>query len=168
MCQHNFILCVMWLIHVRDMTHSYMWNDSLICVISYSVFFLCCVPSRAWHDTFICGHNSIMWTKRLIHTCKTTHLSLQYDLKVCCSHCFLLLCVRLLFNKYSHTSTLLFHLCDITLAHTCMSGLMTLHMCDRTHSHVWHDSFTSVAWLIYEINTASHAWYRVAKTHRMP
>jgi len=43
--------------------------------------------------------------KRLI-LCTTTHLSHQYDLKVCCSHCFLLLFVRTLFTKHFHTSTL--------------------------------------------------------------
>ena len=52
--------------------------------------FCCCVPSRAWHDTFTCGHNSFMCATWLIHMCKTTHLSHQYDLKVCGSHCFLL------------------------------------------------------------------------------
>ena len=29
---HDSFICVTWLIHICDMTHSYMWHDSSICV----------------------------------------------------------------------------------------------------------------------------------------
>jgi len=35
-----------------------------------------------------------------------------------------------------------------------------IHMCDMTHSHVWHDSFTCVTWLIHMCDmTHSHVWH---------
>ena len=149
--------------------YSYMWNDSLICAIQYSVVFVvvCLHVRDMTHSHVDTTHScvrrdSFTCVKRLICLINTIWKSVA--LIVFCS-----LFVRSLFNKHFHTSTLLFHCCDMTLVHTRMSGLMTLDKCDMIHSHSWHDSFTSAAWLIYEINTApSHAWYRAAKTHKMP
>jgi len=31
---HDSFICVTWLIHMSDMTHSYVWHDSFICVTS--------------------------------------------------------------------------------------------------------------------------------------
>jgi len=33
---------------------------------------------------------------------------------------------------------------------------MTMHMCDITHTHVWHDSFTCVTWL-FHVCSMTHA-----------
>jgi len=30
--RHDSLICVTWLIHMCDMTHSYVWHDSFICV----------------------------------------------------------------------------------------------------------------------------------------
>jgi len=35
-----------------------------------------------------------------------------------------------------------------------------IHMCDMTHAHLWHDSFTCVTWLIYVCDmTHLHVWH---------
>jgi len=50
--------------------------------------------------------------------------------------------------------TRLIHMCDTTHSHvwhdsfTCVTRL--IHMCGTTHSHVWHDSFTRVTWPLYK------------------
>jgi len=54
-------------------------------------------------------------------------------------------------------------MCDMTRSHvwhdlfTCVTWL--IHMCDMTRSHVWHDSFTCVTWLVHMYDmTHSHVW----------
>ena len=54
---NDSFICVSWLIHMCDMTHSYVWHDSFICV-SWLI--------HVWHDSFIC----VTW---LIHMCDMTH-----------------------------------------------------------------------------------------------
>jgi len=57
-------LCVTWLI-VRDMTHSYVWQDSFVFVTG--LIHMCNMThSYGWHDSFIC----VTW---LIHMCDRTH-----------------------------------------------------------------------------------------------
>ena len=55
-------------------------------------------------------------------------------------------------------------MCDMTYSHvrhdsfTYMTWL--IFMCDMSHSHVWHGSFTGVAWLIHICGmTHSHVWH---------
>jgi len=53
-------ICVTWLIHMCDMTHSYVWHvihDNVIHDMTHSY---------VWHDSFIC----VTW---LIHMCDMTH-----------------------------------------------------------------------------------------------
>jgi len=42
-----------WLIHMCDMTHSYMWHDSFICV-AWLIHICDMTHSFEWHDSFIC------------------------------------------------------------------------------------------------------------------
>ena len=70
--------CVIWLIHLCDMTHSYVWHDSFICVtcpIHAGGWFICVTwrihmcdmtHSYVWHDAFMC----VTWR---IHMCDMTH-----------------------------------------------------------------------------------------------
>ena len=59
-------MCVTWLIHMRDMTHSYVWRDSFICV-PWLIHTCDMSYSHMWHDSFIC----VPWL--LIHMCDMTH-----------------------------------------------------------------------------------------------
>ena len=64
---------VTWLIHICDMTHSYVWHDSFICVTWY-----------VWHNSFI----SVTW---LIHMCDTTHSYVWHD-SFTCAACLIQMC----------------------------------------------------------------------------
>jgi len=48
---HDSFLCVTWLIPMCDMTHSYVWHDSLICV-SWLINMWDMTHSYVWHDSF--------------------------------------------------------------------------------------------------------------------
>ena len=64
-------ICVPWLIHMCDMTHSYVWHDSFMCDMTHSyvtwrihtlrVSFICNMTHsyvtgliHVWHDSFMC------------------------------------------------------------------------------------------------------------------
>ena len=60
--------------------------------------------------------------------------------------------------------TWLIHMCDMTHSHvwhdwfTCVTWL--IHICDMTHSYVWHDAFTWVTWLIHMCDMKhSYIWH---------
>ena len=57
--QHDSFICVSWLIHMCYMTHSYVWHDSFIFVTWLMT------DSYVWHDSFSC----VTW---LIHMCDMT------------------------------------------------------------------------------------------------
>ena len=107
------------------MTHSYVWQDSFICV---TWFIDVCDMSHSylWHGSFMC----VTW---LIHMCDKTHSYVWHDS---------LMCV-----------TCLIHICD--MAHSCVwhdwfiCVTWLIHVCDMINSYVWRDSFICVTWLIH-------------------
>jgi len=46
-------VCVTWLIHMCDMTHSYVWHDSFICV-TWPTHMCDMTHSYVWNDSLIC------------------------------------------------------------------------------------------------------------------
>jgi len=108
---HDSIICVTWLNHVCDMTHSYVWHDSIICVTWLT---LACdvTQSYVWHDSIIC----VTW---LTHMCDMTH---SYVWRVFCvfTRVSLLTCMCV---------TWLNHMCDMTHSYvwpnscTCVTWL---------------------------------------------
>ena len=62
---HDSFICVTWLIHMRNMTHSYVWHDSFIRV-TWLIYMHDMTHSYVSDDSFIC----VPW---LIHTCNTSH-----------------------------------------------------------------------------------------------
>jgi len=60
--------CVIWLIHMCDMTHSYVWHDSRTCTHLEGSFL--------WYDPFI----NIMWSK---HTRDMTHSCVTWLIQIC-------------------------------------------------------------------------------------
>ena len=99
-------ICVTWLSHMCGMTHSCVWHDSFICVISQV---LVCVTERidtcdmthsyVWHDWFIC----VPW---LIHMCDMTHSYVWHD--------------------HSHVCHVKSDVCQMWLTHTYTSTLNQL------------------------------------------
>ena len=104
-------------IHMCDMTHSYVWHDSFICV-TWLIHMCGMTHSYVWQDSFIC----VTW---LIRMCDVTHVYVWHDSFICV--------------------TWLIHVCDMTHSYVrrgsfvCVMWL--IHMCDMTHSYVWHGSF---------------------------
>jgi len=69
---HDPFIRVTWLVHMRDVTHSFVWHAWFICVTwlihvcNMNDSYVCHVThSYVWHDSFI----YVMW---LIHTCDMT------------------------------------------------------------------------------------------------
>jgi len=144
-------MCVTCLIYMCDMTHSYVWRDSFICVLVLSAIWnlkfgdlMCvrmCVMTNylcdmthlyVWYDSFIC----VTW---LIRMCDVTHLYVwwcypQFEMwrpDVC-------LYVR-------HDESFVWHMTHLYVWHDsfiCVTWL--IHVCDMTHSYVWRDSFICV------------------------
>ena len=111
---HDSFICVTWLIHVCDMTHSYVWHDSSM--TTFSKISLDMTHSRVWHDSFICvtwlihddlfadllRHDSFMCVTQFVHMCNMTHLYVWHD--------------------------------------SSKRVTWLIHMWDMTHSYVWRDS----------------------------
>jgi len=126
-------MCVIWLIHVCDMTHSCVWYDSFMCV-TWLISVCDITYLYVWHDPFI----RVLY---LIPECDTTYLYVWHDWFVC--------------------ATWLIHVCDVThscvwrdalICVTCLIG-----MCDVPHWYVWRDSLTCVTRLI-DMCDVTH-WY---------
>ena len=71
-------ICVTWLIHMCDTTHSYVWHDSFIHVtwpfiyVTWLIHICDMTHSYMWHDSFIC----VTW---LIHMCGVSHSYMWRD-----------------------------------------------------------------------------------------
>jgi len=73
--------CVIWLIQMCDMPHSYVWQDSIIStqmIYMCGTIHMCDVPhSYVWHDSFMrvdtthlyAWHATLICAKWLIHMC---------------------------------------------------------------------------------------------------
>jgi len=111
-----------------DMTHSYVWHDSFRCVtwlihmcdMTHShvtrLTHMCDMThSYVWHDSFIC----VTW---LIRGCDITYEWVTSHMKWVMSQIWM-----------THAR--------LTLS--AIERLPLIHMCDTTHSYVWHNSFIS-------------------------
>jgi len=110
---------------MRDMTHSYAWDDSFKCV-RWLIHMCKMTRLHMRHDSIIC-------VRRLIHMCETTHSYVWDDEFICVtwlSHMY----------KIAHS-----YVWDDSVI--CVTWL--IHMCDMTHPYVWHDSVICVTWLIH-------------------
>jgi len=140
---HGSFLCVTWLIHICDVTLSYVWRVSW----PSRVEAFACVTQRIcatwlilmWHDSFEC----VTW---LILMCDMTHSHVWHDLTI--------------------SVTGLFHICDMPHDYVEAFTCQARNICDMTHSYVtwlilmWHDSFVLVTWLVVMCDTAHfHAWH---------
>jgi len=134
----DFLALETWLIYICAMTHSHVCHDSFRCV--------------PW----------------LIHTWDMTHAYTCHDsfmyktpAYVCHLTC---ICVALLIRMHTIFVPWLIHMCDMIHSceswlihvrdvlkrpHLCRYDITSSHMCGIIYSHVWHDSFMCVTWLIH-------------------
>jgi len=112
-----------WLVRTCDLTHSYVWHDSFICVTwlvrKCDILIRTCdmTHSYVWHDSFVC----VTW---LIHMCDLTHSYVWHDSFVCV--------------------TWLDRMFDMIYSYVWHDSFV----CDMTHLYVWPDSFVRATWLI--------------------
>jgi len=120
-----------------DMTHSYIWRDSCVCVTwliftSEQAYDLAWTPSKTgtgWQRLIRCLNLEVIFRKRA-----TNYRAL----------------LRKMTNEARHPMTLCHPVRDVP----CVTWL--IHMCDMTHSYyvtwlvrvVWHDIFICATWLI--------------------
>jgi len=159
------LICVTWLIDMCDMTHSYVWHDSLICVTwlidmcerqaprcrLYSSTLCVCVCKRDMSHSYEVTHMSdficVTWLINM-HSCLTwlmhMYSRMQHDLfiyvrneplHIICFH-VRCACIRV---------TWLIHICDTTQSYLWRDtfimwhdAFICFHVRDMTHSNVWH------------------------------
>jgi len=167
-------MSVMWLIHVCDMTHSYVRHDSFKCIFSscsgHTRLMLMCDVTHWWvgHDSSTC----VLWP---IHMCDTAQ-SFSWR------HSFI--CVTWLSHMSDMTHSCVWHdsfmrvpwlirVFDLTYSYvyfrdifgpirmtkvymrinriplTQMSHVHSFARCDLTHLHVRRDAFIRVTWHIH-------------------
>jgi len=175
---HDSFRCVTWLIQMCDMTHSYMWHDSCICVtwlvriydmphthervLSYAG------TSHVTHLNWVIPH---MWMNHIPHmntsirTGQTQNFGLSkfWSVKILVCQIFGLLPrahIHIHAYTYAHYRSLLqksprketilnFSLLPRAHQIVLVSFHGSRHMCDMTHSYVYHDSCIHVTWLMH-------------------
>jgi len=120
--QHIFIKHVVWPVDMCDMTHSYVWPDSIICA-TWLIHNLCDMT----HSCVTC----------LFYVCFVTHSNVGRE-HLDGTSLDLLTCVTWPIDEW-HDSIICAHDSFI-----CVTWL--IHMCGVTFSDVCRDSFTCVAW----------------------
>jgi len=167
--QHIFIKHVVWPVDMCDMTHSYVWPDSIICA-TWLIHNLCDMTHSCVTCLFyVCfvthsnvGREHLDGTSLDLLTCVTWPIDEWHDSIICAHDSFI--CV-----------TWLIHMCGVTFSDVCRDSftcvawtfawqvVTPIDMCDMTHScvswlihmcgmnicmasrytywHVWHDSF---------------------------
>ena len=146
-------MCVTWLIHMCDMTHSYVWHDSFICV-TWLIHMCDMTHPYVWHDSFIC-------VTYLIHMCATTRSQISY-----------------LWTSHGTHEWVMWHMCT-SHSHIWISEVA--HMNESWHTYEWvmariwmrHVTHMNEAWHRYEWDMphismchAAHIWWVVSHIHR--
>jgi len=151
---------VTWLLHV--------WHDSFTYNMTHSHMTWL---NHMWHDSFMCDVTLCVYVKWLIHMCDMTLYMWRAAPRLVCA---------LELRRFANSTrpTVMFAMtrlsCDMT-----HSSYVTwcIHMSGVTPSHVWHDSFTCVTWLVhmltwllphsYDDAPRCHVTYGVATVSRI-
>ena len=150
------------MLHLCDMTHSYVWHDAFMCV-TWLIHMCGTTHSCVWHDSFICWCLSVSYRADIFHVCvrHETHSYVWRDSFMCAACLIRLTHCNTHCNTHrntlvsltaTHTVT---HTVTLTATHTC-----PMHTCCTALSYVWHDSFIRVSWLIHKcVTTHSYVWF---------
>jgi len=144
-CNEWGVSQVTWLVHVCDMTHSYMWHDAFI-YDTWRIHICDMTHSYMWHDAFI----YVTWR---IHICDMTHSYMWHDpcmlqdppvavTNAACSRCHDS-CVRDMPQFYMWHDSFVRDTCDTTRLRWWVTGLHVrvdpvdpaqFPICDTSHS----------------------------------
>jgi len=157
---HDSFICVTWLIHMCDMTHSYVWddehdsewvphvecNENACQMHSDSCHTDERVMSHGWTSYVTLMNESCHTDERVVSHRWTSQNKCQMDSEWVPCHT----------DEYTHSKHTLQHTLQHTLHHTLQH--MTQNKC---HTEcLWYDSSTNVTWLIYLCDlTHSPVWY---------
>jgi len=110
--QDSFI-CVTWLFHMCDMTLSYAWHDSFICV-TWLFHMRDRTLSYVWHDSFMCDMTlSYVWHD----ICRTWLFRFVWPW-------YLLPHIAMCVLTCRHTSVFASHICEMTYGVATISMLL--------------------------------------------
>jgi len=165
-------MCVTWLNHMCVMMYSYVWKDPFMCVAGLWRALSVCVTGMIHmcslmhsYDCLLLLHGlapgmSVTW---LINVCDMTHSCVWHDSFIC---------VTGLWRDSCEWVTWLGRMCNLMHSYVCYTydeficlptnavRIGTCHLCDMTHSCVWHDAFMSVTWCIHMCDvTHSYVWH---------
>jgi len=110
---HGSFILVTWLIHIYDVSYSYVWRDSFI-----DLMWLIHMFELIW--LIHTRDKTHPYTWNYLFKFHTTPLYAWHDLSICV--------------------TWLIHTCAMIHSHMCRDSYAN-HMCDLTHLHVWYDPF---------------------------
>jgi len=108
---HDSFICVTWLIHMCDMTHSHVWHDSFTCVTW--LIHICDMT----HNLIACRFCQVpMTTKLLACNSKRSHMCVAYVTRMCekqliqTTHLFacpiVIVCMEVDYSLYVHVKWL--------------------------------------------------------------
>jgi len=180
---YDSFMCAVWLIHMCDMTHSYVWHDSFIwdtthvghdssvrdLTYSYVSHYLLQMTVEALERVM----SSARSATQLQHHCNSgrRHARLQSAVAAGAAEGRLCGMTRSCVWRDSFMCVAwLIHSCRTRLVHMWPGAFVyvawRIHVCDMAYSYIWHGSFMYVTWLIHICDMALALWHDSLSTEK--
>jgi len=158
---HDSFICVTWLIHMCDMTHSYVWHDSFIRV-TYGAPAKILKKSALWFNTLYRMAWIWLFEKSCDPHAHAPQKSCDIFRAICAAaHSCVAEFTRIILRSLLIVATP-YHIwksCDVQRIWRAMCVTWLIHTYDMTHSCVWHDSCTHML----SCHTYSAPWHHMCE-----
>jgi len=165
------VICVTWLIHMCDRTHSYVWHDSFI-YVTWLIHMCDMTHSYVWHDSFItwgraARANLVAFAliRNFLQSRSDLWNTSAVDMTNSCVWLDPFMCVTWLFMCV----TWLIHMCDMTHSKDsiCAWRVKRLYMCVTCPIHMRDMTHSYVSQVLFAHVTRyySHMWHNVTLQH---